>query len=606
MRSNSRDEKTILQSLKRENLRLRRELRQGNLRDSNNNLTTNLATPLGHYMTLREPSEDSSLVATRQTRFFESELIRMLDSAVLVTELVGKKEAEQIRKELFYDSNGSPNTYGRRCFVYTDPLYHDALKTLFNRYVDRAHTFCQIYTVDHLQGLLVSLMSGALKKRDELALVLAALALGAQTLHQEELGSLNEMHTIAKDGDIYETLASSVYYYMDQSDTTVEGLSALVMVQMAETFRSPLNSCSPNQLGVIVEMAYSLGLNRDSQKSTLTNEIRRRLWHTIVMLDYSLSSNTFRPGLTERSSWDVSHPVDIEGTRQIYGAILLFRSIAIESHVSKLITSNKMLSYDEVLAFDKRLQAALNDRDTSRYRLADDPFVVDSPADSRNLDHEMISYLIEFRIQHAIMLLHKPFYRAYSCKLFNACYNPRYEMSRDATIISARELISLTLALFNNKLLRDKFRFVTDSTCLFYGLDGMYSLAISISQATQRYATDQDLHNLGKLTDILRSLSDTSAVAKRGYLIMSYLSSLIIKRFPDYMVLLGYNDNMLPETNIDSIDLSELTTSPSDTFDFNGDDQAWMPMNSFDEISNFEAYYKWIVSNFEERTTGSR
>jgi hypothetical protein len=80
------------------------------------------------------------------------------------------------------------------------------------------------------------------------------------------------------------------------------------------------------------------------------------------MLDYSLSSNRFRPGrLTERSYWDVSHPLDIEGTRQIYGAILLFRSLAIESHVSKLITSNKVLSYDEVLTFDKRLQAALND-----------------------------------------------------------------------------------------------------------------------------------------------------------------------------------------------------------------------------------------------------
>lgn len=100
--------------------------------------------------------------------------------------------------------------------------------------------------------------------------------------------------------DTFEIFADISLNYLKVSSAirkvTVEGTAAFVTLQVAESFPSPDNCCSPSV--IIVQMAYSINVHRHPSYIAVDSkliEIRGGLWYTIISLDHWLAANTNRP-----------------------------------------------------------------------------------------------------------------------------------------------------------------------------------------------------------------------------------------------------------------------------------------------------------------------
>ncbi|KAG4025630.1 hypothetical protein MFRU_054g00590 [Monilinia fructicola] len=70
-----------------------------------------------------------------------------------------------------------------------------------------------------------------------------------------------------------------------------------------------------NVVGLAIRTAQGLGLNTENnshRNSQLSNEIRRRVWYTCVLLDRLLAMTFGRPTMIRTGSWDVQEPAIID------------------------------------------------------------------------------------------------------------------------------------------------------------------------------------------------------------------------------------------------------------------------------------------------------
>ncbi|KAK7747994.1 hypothetical protein SLS53_001246 [Cytospora paraplurivora] len=133
-------------------------------------------------------------------------------------------------------------------------------------------------------------------------------------------------------------------------------------------------------LGILVQLALSLGYHRDSQNfpevSPFTGEMRRRVWAAIVQMELRLSSQMGLPRLLKSQQCDTAEPRNMldsdfdegiaelpasrpetEVTPMLYG-LAKNRIDSISGLISDLVADIRMHPYSEIMELDRKLQEA--------------------------------------------------------------------------------------------------------------------------------------------------------------------------------------------------------------------------------------------------------
>ncbi|KJZ73470.1 hypothetical protein HIM_07026 [Hirsutella minnesotensis 3608] len=136
-------------------------------------------------------------------------------------------------------------------------------------------------------------------------------------------------------------------------------------------------------LGIVVNMALRMGYHRDPKRLRVPNlghlqqEMRRRVWATLLQADILISTQMGMPRMVSDGKWDTQEPgnfndKDLESPHTAHarpeteyttalGIIARRRLFVALGPISDLIVATNSYSYDEVLRIDKRLQQAVQD-----------------------------------------------------------------------------------------------------------------------------------------------------------------------------------------------------------------------------------------------------
>jgi hypothetical protein len=158
-------------------------------------------------------------------------------------------------------------------------------------------------------------------------------------------------------------------------------VEALLLYYMCEYFRSPDSQFAIRiVLSMVVQIAYRMGYHRDPSKfaniTPFKAEMRRRVWHSIVQMDLTSSSQLGLPIMISESSHNVMQPrnlldedydensqelppsrPDTELTPMLFGHIR-HRFLKIVAKIMRLSNSPTLPDYHKTMRLDSELEEA--------------------------------------------------------------------------------------------------------------------------------------------------------------------------------------------------------------------------------------------------------
>ncbi|KAF8429010.1 fungal-specific transcription factor domain-containing protein [Tirmania nivea] len=210
-------------------------------------------------------------------------------------------------------------------------------------------------------------------------------------------------------------------------------------------------------MGWVVRIAMVMGLHRDGKQYGLSSfeiEIRRRLWTSLLCMDYVYSIQIGLPSMIRNTDFDTQLPnnfEDYELTEDLK-EMPTPRSSESRTGISYLIFKVKLIrtygeivahanaigprpAYDEVMRFDAELR--------NTFACLPDNFRLHKPLDVTATPADIQPILLEFLYHKAIVTLHRPY-------ASRARANPKYNYSR-------KELIASCVAMMNHQFSMREF-----------------------------------------------------------------------------------------------------------------------------------------------------
>lgn len=430
-------------------------------------------------------------------------------------------------------------------YPHSDPAFFQVSQVLLDYFFLHIYYFWPLHHEPWVREKFKLIVEGNAQPSN-VALVLSVLSVAAYALNDETRNLLTSI--LPKDRPItVENIGDSIHLAAHQSleaaalitRPNVETLGSLVMLQVSASMNSPLGCVTTPVFGTIVDLAYSLGMHRDPSNFTndpVEAEFRRRIWYEIVALDRQRASHLFRPTFVSQNSYDTLSPGNVEGDNIILAGVVVYRALAIEAFVRRLVFSSKPVSYNYILSVDKHLQSVLDNRSCSRFRVPEDfssttnmhtdpprPFPQD----------EMTAVIIECILLRSIMILHKPFMRAYRCPHYTEHYHKSYRFSFIRCWEAARRISQVVLALNERSHLTSAYSFLTSGVCLYHGIDA--TCLIGLSYLHSKSETDPnsngDMDLLKRMKELIKRLTPTSIVAREANALFERMYAVIQKKF---------------------------------------------------------------------------
>lgn len=241
-------------------------------------------------------------------------------------------------------------------------------------------------------------------------------------------------------------------------------------------------------LGWVVRIAMVMGLHRDGEQYGLPPfeiEIRRRLWTSLLCMDYVYSIQIGLPPMIRNMDFDTKVPSnfdDIDLTEDLTQmptphsyerktdiSYLIFKVRLIRTYgeiVAHANASGPRPAYDEVMKFDAELRTTFSFLPTD-FRLHKALDLATTPPATEPI-------LLEFLYHKAIVTLHRPF-------ASKARANPKYNYSR-------KELIASCIAMLNHQFSMRGFedtdfklvRFITSALAAYDFVHAAISLCVDL------------------------------------------------------------------------------------------------------------------------------
>ncbi|QNQ00719.1 hypothetical protein B0I71DRAFT_130875 [Yarrowia lipolytica] len=426
-----------------------------------------------------------------------------------------------------------------------NPEYHPVSSVLLNYFFQHIYYFWPLHHEPWVRDKF-QLIIDQKAELSNVSLVLSVFSVAAYALNDET--RLYLQGVLPAGGAItVDNIADSIHLAAHQSldaacminRPSVETLGSLVMLQVSASIRSPLGCVTTPVFGTIVDLAYSLGMHRDPSNFTtdpVEAEFRRRIWYEIVALDRQRASHLFRPTFVSQNSYDTLSPGNVEGDNIILAGVVVYRALAIEAFVRRLVFSSKPVSYNYILSVDKHLQSVLENRSCARFRVPEDFATVKDPKvlPTRPFPQdEITAVIIECILLRSIMILHKPFMRAYRCPHYTEHYHKSYRYSFIRCWEAARRISQIVLALHERPHLTSKYTFLTSGVCLYHGIDA--TCLIGLSYLHSKSETDPnsngDMIILQRMKELIRKLVPTSIVAREANALFERMYAVIHKKF---------------------------------------------------------------------------
>ncbi|KAF8432606.1 fungal-specific transcription factor domain-containing protein [Terfezia claveryi] len=210
-------------------------------------------------------------------------------------------------------------------------------------------------------------------------------------------------------------------------------------------------------MGWVVRIAMVMGLHRDGEQYGLPPfeiEIRRRLWTSLLCMDYVYSIQIGLPSMIRNMDFDTKVPNNFEDDeltedlkemptphgfeRRTDITYLIFKVGLIRTYGEIVAHANAIgprPSYDEVRKFDAELR--------NTFACLPDHFRLLKPLDGTTTPEATQPILLEFLYHKAIVTLHRPY-------ASRARANPKYNYSR-------KELIASCIAMMNHQFSMREF-----------------------------------------------------------------------------------------------------------------------------------------------------
>lgn len=428
------------------------------------------------------------------------------------------------------------------------PEFHPVSSVLLNYFFQHIYYFWPLHHEPWVRDKFQLIIDGK-AELSNVSLVLSVFSVAAYALNDETRfviqGLLPANRVITVD-NIADSIHLAAHQSLDAASMinrpSVETLGSLVMLQVSASIRSPLGCVTTPVFGTIVDLAYSLGMHRDPSNFTtdpVEAEFRRRIWYEIVALDRQRASHLFRPTFVSQNSYDTLSPGNVEGDNIILAGVVVYRALAIEAFVRRLVFSSKPVSYNYILSVDKHLQSVLENRSCARFRVPEDFATTTDTSDPKNQPQrpfpqdEIIAVIIECILLRSIMILHKPFMRAYRCPHYTEHYHKSYRYSFIRCWEAARRISQIVLALHERPQLTSKYTFLTSGMCLYHGIDA--TCLIGLSYLHSKSETDPnsngDMVILQRMKELIRKLVPTSVVAREANALFERMHAVIHKKF---------------------------------------------------------------------------
>ncbi|KAG5363690.1 Oleate-activated transcription factor 1 [Yarrowia sp. B02] len=425
------------------------------------------------------------------------------------------------------------------------PEFHPVSSVLLNYFFQHIYYFWPLHHEPWVRDKFQLIIDGK-AELSNISLVLSVFSVAAYTLNDETRQYIQTL--LPASGAItVDNLADSVHLAAHQSldqacmvnRPNVETLGSLVMLQVSASIRSPLGCVTTPVFGTIVDLAYSLGMHRDPSNFTtdpVEAEFRRRIWYEIVALDRQRASHLFRPTFVSQNSYDTLSPGNVEGDNIILAGVVVYRALAIEAFVRRLVFSSKPVSYNYILSVDKHLQSVLDNRSCKRFRVPEDFARGKDPQEPPKRpfpQDEITAVIIECILLRSIMILHKPFMRAYRCPHYTEHYHKSYRYSFIRCWEAARRISQIVLGLHERPHLVSKYGFLTNGVCLYHGIDATCLIGLSYlhSKSETDPNTNGDMIILQRMKELINKLVPTSVVAREANALFERMYGVIQKKF---------------------------------------------------------------------------
>lgn len=426
-----------------------------------------------------------------------------------------------------------------------NPEYHPVSSVLLNYFFQYIYYFWPLHHEPWVRDKFQLIIDGKAEPSN-VSLVLSVFSVSAYCLNEET--KLYIQRLLPPNGAItINNIADAIHLAAHESldaacminRPNVETLGSLVMLQVSASINSPLGCVTTPVFGTIVDLAYSLGMHRDPSNFTtdpVEAEFRRRIWYEIVALDRQRASHLFRPTFVSQNSYDTLSPGNVEGDNIILAGVVVYRALAIEAFVRRLVFSSKPVSYNYILSVDKHLQSVLENRSCARFRVPEDfATSTDTKSDPPRpfAQDEITAVIIECILLRSIMILHKPFMRAYRCPHYTEHYHKSYRYSFIRCWEAARRISQIVLALHDRPHLTKAYTFLTSGVCLYHGIDA--TCLIGLSYLHSKSETDPnsngDMLILQRMKELIRKLVPTSVVAREANALFERMYAVIHKKF---------------------------------------------------------------------------
>ncbi|KAG5354397.1 Oleate-activated transcription factor 1 [Yarrowia sp. C11] len=425
------------------------------------------------------------------------------------------------------------------------PEFHPVSSVLLNYFFQHIYYFWPLHHEPWVRDKFQLIIDGK-AELSNVSLVLSVFSVAAYCLNEETrlyIQTLLPANSVITVDNIADAIHQAAHQSLDAAcminRPSVETLGSLVMLQVSASIRSPLGCVTTPVFGTIVDLAYSLGMHRDPSNFTtdpVEAEFRRRIWYEIVALDRQRASHLFRPTFVSQNSYDTLSPGNVEGDNIILAGVVVYRALAIEAFVRRLVFSSKPVSYNYILSVDKHLQSVLENRSCGRFRVPED-FATVKDAKEQPVrpfpQDEITAVIIECILLRSIMILHKPFMRAYRCPHHTEHYHKSYRYSFIRCWEAARRISQIVLALHERPHLTSKYTFLTSGVCLYHGIDA--TCLIGLSYLHSKSETDPnsngDMIILQRMKELIRKLVPTSVVAREANALFDRMFAVIHKKF---------------------------------------------------------------------------
>jgi hypothetical protein len=301
-------------------------------------------------------------------------------------------------------------------------------------------------------------------------------------------------------------------------------VEALFFYSLSEFYRSQDAQIGVSYLfGTLIRLAMRMGYHRDPSHypsiSTFDGEMRRRLWELICQLDILISFQVGLPRTIQPWQYDTELPSNLHDTDFDANSAQLppsrpstewtacgytrgkSRLMKCFGQITNLAYSREQVSYEEVLAIDRRLEEA---RDLLPICLKYQPI---NQCFSETTELIMKRYTLELLYQKARVVMHRR---------YMAETNSKYAYSRQTCLNAARETLRHHSDVYQESLPGGQLyaeRFFMNS---LQNTDFMLSAMILCLELSRENERDTARMEPQECDDILRLLETTYQIFKEG------------------------------------------------------------------------------------------